>query len=176
MKPLMYLLILGLFSCSAGNSKNQNFDNSVVKVVDLGKYLGSWYEIARFDHRFERNMQGVMANYSLREDGLIRVLNSGYKGGLDGKYKEAQGKARIPDPEITSKIQVAFFWNFWGDYYIMELADDYRYALVGSSSEKYLWILSRTPSLDPSDKDFLLKRIKERGYDESLLIWVEQKQ
>lgn len=180
MKPLFVLIssFAALFccvSCSGKAPEDISFDNSTVKTLDLEKYLGTWYEIARFDHRFERGMQGVKAEYSLKDDGMVRVLNSGFKGGLDGKFKETEGKARIPDPEAASKIEVAFFWNFWGDYYVMELADDYRYALVGSSKMKYLWILSRTPSLAPTDKEFLLKRITERGYDAGKLIWVEQK-
>lgn len=163
-------------SCSAGTPQTRSFDNSTVASVDLDKYLGTWYEMARFDHSFERNMQGVQANYSMRDDGLIRVLNSGYKGGLGGKLKEAEGKARFPDPTVSSKLQVAFFLNFWGDYYVMELADDYRYALIGSSTQKYLWILSRTPFLAPADKAFLLDRIEKRGYDASKLIWVQHRE
>lgn len=167
-------LIISLGSCAANNSQKKEFDNSTVSTLVLDKYLGKWYEIARFDHSFERDMQGVTANYSIREDGLIKVINSGYKGSLEGKYKETEGKAKIPDPDVPSKLKVAFFWNFWGDYYIMELADDYRYALIGSSTEKYLWILSRTKMLLPEDQDYLITRIKDRGYDESKLIWVDQ--
>lgn len=168
------ILVISCSSCSAKLSK-KNFDNSTVKELDLTRYLGTWYEIARFDHRFERDMQGVTAQYSIREDGLIKVLNSGYKKSLDGKCKEAEGKARIPNPAEPAKIEVAFFWNFWGDYYVMELADDYRYALVGSSAKKYLWILSRTPKLPQADLDFIIRRIKERGYDVQKLIWVQHK-
>ncbi len=181
MKRLIYLLIFGLMtilgveSCSSTkNSEKESFDNSVVDTLELDRYLGTWYEIARYDHSFERDMQGVKASYSVREDGLIQVINSGHKGSLDGKYKETKGKARIPDKNVPSKIEVAFFLNFWGDYYVMELADDYRYSLVGSSTSKYLWILSRTPQLQPSDKEFLLQRIAERGYHPEQLIWVEQ--
>jgi apolipoprotein D and lipocalin family protein len=157
----------------AGNSDKKRIDNSVVQNLDLNKYLGTWYEIARYDHRFERDMDGVTANYSLMNNGMIKVINSGYKGGLDGKYKEAEGKARIPNPNEPSKLEVAFFLNFWGDYYVMELAEDYRFALIGSKTDKYLWILSRTPVLAESDHEFLIKRIRERGYDENKLIWVK---
>lgn len=182
MKTLDFILICGLLpifsciSCSQDSSNGQNFDNSVVAEVNLSQYLGTWYEIARYDHRFERNMQGVKAEYSLRDDGLIKVLNSGYIGSLSGEYKETEGKARIPDLNVPAKLEVAFFWNFWGDYYIMELADDYSYALVGSSKDKYLWILSRTPVMEQSDIDYLLQRIRERGYNANDLIWVRQKQ
>lgn len=164
--------IVGCSSCSQ-NTPIDSIDNSVITTVDLDKYLGTWYEIARYDHRFERNMQGVKAVYSMRDDGLIKVLNSGYKGSLEGNFKETEGKARIPNPDIPAKLEVAFFWNFWGDYYIMELADDYRYALIGSSTDKYLWILSRTKKMEDSDLEFLLQRIRDRGYNESNLIWVK---
>ena len=178
MKLISFMLICGLIStvgCSScsKDTPTDSIDNSVVSTVNLDKYLGTWYEIARYDHRFERNMQGVKANYSMRNDGLIKVLNSGYKGSLDGNYKETEGKARIPNADAPAKIEVAFFLNFWGDYYIMELADDYRYALIGSSTDKYLWILSRIPKMESTDLDYLLQRIRERGYNENELIWVE---
>lgn len=178
MKQITFLLFCGLISivgnssCSKDSLPKSSIDNSVVNTVDINKYLGTWYEIARYDHHFERNMQGVKATYSIREDGLIKVLNSGYKGNLNGKYKATEGKARIPNPNVPAKIEVAFFWNFWGDYYIMELAEDYRYALIGSSTDKYLWILSRTPVMEKADLEYLLQKIHERGYDKDKLIWV----
>lgn len=150
-------------------------DNSVVKHFELDKYLGTWYEIARFDHSFERGLEGVTATYSMREDGKIKVLNSGYKGGLDGKKSEAIGKAKIPDAKIPAKLKVSFFWIFYGDYFVMELDDDYQWAVIGSKSDKYLWILSRTPQMDPSIYKDLLDRLIKRGYDVSELIEVKQK-
>ncbi|KJF44212.1 lipocalin [Draconibacterium sediminis] len=151
-------------------------DNSVVKELDLEKYLGTWYEIARYDHRFERGMVGVTANYSLRSDGKIKVVNSGYQNTLDGEYSEAIGKAKIPDPENEpAKLKVSFFWIFYGDYYVLELDEDYQWAVIGSSSDKYLWILNRTPQMAPAVYNDLLKRIADRGYDTSALIKVKQK-
>jgi lipocalin len=151
-------------------------DKTVVKELDLDRYLGTWYEIARFDHRFERGLVGVTANYSMRDDGKIKVLNSGYKDSLDGEYTEATGKAKIPDPDNEpGKLKVSFFWFFYADYFVLELDEDYQWALIGSRSDKYLWILSRTPRMDEALYDECLDKLSKRGYDVSKLIKVEQK-
>lgn len=163
--------IMGLCACN----KEPQPDVATVDSLDLDRYLGKWYEIARFDHKFERNLVGSTAEYSYRDDGLIRVVNSGYKNTLDGEFKQSEGKARRPNADEPGKLEVAFFGNFYGDYYVLELADDYRYALVGSKTDKYLWILSRTPALADEDYNFLMQRIKDRGYNADKLIWVEQK-
>lgn len=138
----------------------------------LDKYLGKWYELARFDHRFEAGMTNVTAEYSIRADGKVRVLNSGWK---DGKFKVAEGKARQPDPlKDPSFLEVSFFLNFYSDYNILLLDEDYRYALVGSRSPKYLWILSRQPYMSDEVKDAILAEAVRLGYDTSELIWVDQ--
>ena len=138
----------------------------------LSKYLGKWYEIARFDHRFEHDMTNVTAEYSMRPDGMVKVLNSGWK---DGKKKVAEGKARQPDPlKDPSYLEVSFFLNFYSDYNILLLDKDYRYVLVGSRSPKYLWILSRQPSIDDEVRDAILTEAVKLGYDTSKLIWVDQ--
>ena len=172
---LISFIISGLFIGCSG--QKQIIDKSVVKELDLQKYMGTWYEIARYDHRFERGMVGVTANYSMRPDGKIKVVNSGYQTTLDGEYSEAVGKAKIPDPENEpAKLKVSFFWIFYGDYYVMELDEDYQWAVIGSSTVKYLWILSRTPQMRPEVYNDLLQRISKRGYDTSKLIKVKQKQ
>ena len=152
-------------------------DNTVVNELEVHKYLGTWYEIARYDHSFESGLVGVKANYSMREDGKIRVVNSGYKNSLDGKFSQAVGKAKIPDPvNEPAKIKVSFFLFFYGDYYVMELDKDYQWAVIGSNSEKYLWILSRKPKMEKELFSELLERLKKRRYDVSKLIIVEQKE
>ena len=167
--------IIGMTSISAQIQETM-IDKTVVKEVDLQKYLGTWYEIARYNHRFERGLVGVTANYSMREDGKIKVLNSGYKKRLDGRFKQAEGKAYLPDSELDpAKLKVSFFWNFYGDYFVLDLDENYQWAIVGSSSDKYLWMLSRTPQLDKELYNELLDKIKLRGYDISQLIKVEQK-
>lgn len=175
---LSIVLALSLMGTTSISSKNPTtmIDKSVVKELDLERYLGTWYEIARYNHSFERGLVGVTANYSIRKDGKIKVLNSGYKKSLDGKFKQATGKAFIPNPETEpSKLKVSFFWNFYGDYYVMELDDDYQWAIIGSSSDNFLWILSRSPIIELRLYKELLDKIEARGYDTSKLIKVEQK-
>lgn len=170
---LSFILLMGNTACSSDSSK---IDKSVVQELDLGCYLGTWYEIARFDHRFERDLVGVQAHYSMRPDGKIKVVNSGYKHTLDGKFSEAIGKAKIPHPiSEPAKLKVSFFWIFYGDYFVMELDEDYQWAVIGSASDKYLWILSRTPQMAPEVYRKLLDKISARGYDTDQLILVEQK-
>lgn len=167
---LSFLMILT--SCEGQNSM---IDKTVVKELDIERYLGKWYEIARYDHRFERDLVGVTATYSYREDGMIKVVNSGYRKTLQGERSEATGKAKVPDLNIPSKLKVSFFWIFYGDYFVMELDEDYQWALIGSSSDKYLWILSRTPQIEDNLNNELLNKLTERGYDVTKLIMVEQK-
>lgn len=148
------------------------YDNSVISSFDLSRYLGRWYEIARFDHSFERGLENVTAEYSLKDDGMVKVLNSGWK---DGKYKVAEGKARQPDPAgDPAHLEVSFFLFFYSDYNILMLDKDYQIALVGSKSPKYLWILSRTPEVSDEVLDHVLEEASSRGYDIDKLIWVDQ--
>lgn len=153
-------------------AQTQHFDNSTVEEFDLSRYLGKWYEIARFDHSFERGMQNVTAEYSLRDDGKVSVFNSGWKG---EKFKLAEGKAKYPDPKNDpGHLRVSFFLFFYSDYNVMLLDNDYSVALVGSRSPNYFWILSRTPEVDQEVLDILLEEAQNRGYDVSKLIWVDQ--
>ncbi len=138
----------------------------------LSGYLGKWYEIARFDHSFERGMTNVTAEYRLRADGKIDVINSGWK---DGKLKVANGKAKQPEPLTEpSRLKVSFFLFFYSEYNVLMIDDEYRYSLVGSRSKDYLWILSRTPSIPKDVKKSILKEAARLGYDTSKLIWVDQ--
>ena len=173
-KNLTFILLFSIFSLNS-NSQSTMIDNSVVKELDIESYLGTWYEIARYDHSFERGLVGVTATYSLREDGKIKVVNAGYKKTLEGKRSEAVGKAKIPDRSVPSKLKVSFFLFFYGDYFVMELDEDYKWAVIGSSTDKYLWILSRTPVMEKDLYDDLLDRLSKRGYDVTNLIKVEQR-
>lgn len=165
--------ILWLASCSNNLTMN-SIDTSTVEGLDIDRYLGTWYEIARFPHSFEKDLVGVTATYSLRRDGKIRVVNQGYKGSLQGKRSRAEGKAKIPDPENPARLKVSFFLFFYGDYYVLELDSAYRWAMIGSSSPKYFWILSRTPVMDDQVLQSLLENARGRGYDLEQLIRVEQ--
>lgn len=144
-------------------------DNSVVTDFDLNRFLGSWYEIARFDHRFERGMDQTRATYVLREDGKVDVLNTGMK---KGEYSEAKGVAKLTDK--PGALRVSFWGPFYSDYRVMFVDDDYQYALVGGGSDDYLWILSRTPQIPSEIKAQILAEAQRRGYDTAKLIWVRQ--
>ncbi|MDE7135270.1 MAG: lipocalin family protein [Muribaculaceae bacterium] len=161
--------ILSVLLCLLAGCSKPTVDNSVVSNFDLNKYLGSWYEIARFDHSFERGMQQTKASYVLREDGKVDVLNTGMKG---GKQSEAKGVAKLTD--TPALLRVSFWGPFYSDYRVMLLDDDYQYALVGSGSDDYLWILSRTPQISDEIKAQLLTEAQKRGYDTDKLIWVSQ--
>lgn len=154
-------MFLGFFA-------SDKIDNKPVPI-DLNKFLGKWYEIARFDHSFERGMQRVAADYKLLPDGNIQVINSGYK---DGKFKETIGKAKTTD--ISGLLRVSFFLNFYSDYRVLMIDKDYQYVLIGGNSSKYLWILSRTPQISDDVLQKIINAAKERGYDTEKLIFVEQ--
>jgi apolipoprotein D and lipocalin family protein len=138
----------------------------VVNEVDLDRYVGRWYEIASFPQRFQRGCVATTANYTLRDDGRIRVENECRDGAFDGDLRRAEGVAWVTDPGSSqAKLKVQFFWPFRGDYWIIELDPEYRYAVVGDPSRNYLWILARTPTMDPADYETLLARIEAHGYD-----------
>lgn len=168
MKKTFLVSLLAFLFVGFGNA--QKVDNSVVKTLDLKRYLGDWYEIARFDHRFERGLEFCKANYALREDGKITVTNTGKK---DGKVKTSNGKAKTTD--VPAVLRVSFFGPFYSDYRVMMLDGDYKWALVGSKDADYLWILSRTRELPQETLDAILAEATRRGYDTSKLIWVKQK-
>ena len=131
-------------------------NKETVQTLDLHRYMGKWFEIARFDHRFEHNLVGATVEYSFLPNGDIEVVNSGYWGNFSGSFKRAKGIA--------------------AEYNIMEIDEDnYSYALVGSNTSDYLWLLSRTPTLPEEAILFLLTKAKERGYNTSMLKWVKQK-
>ncbi|MBR2630378.1 MAG: lipocalin family protein [Bacteroidaceae bacterium] len=160
------LFLVSLFSLLAGCSK-LTVDNSVVKDFDTERFLGNWYEIARFDHRFERGMEQTKAAYTLQKDGTIKVLNTGMK---NGKPKQSEGRAKLTD--TPALLRVSFFGPFYSDYRIMLLDKNYQYALIGGGSDNYLWILSRSSLLSDDVKTTILDEAKRRGYDISKLIWV----
>lgn len=162
-----------LFSCQSSQTM---IDKTTVPELDVERYMGKWYEIARFQHSFEKNLVGVTATYKLRNDGKIDVTNAGYQNTLDGKFKKAKGKAKIPNPEEPGKLKVSFFLFFYSEYNVLKLDTvNYQYALIGSSTPKYLWILSRTPEMDESTYQMLVLEAKSRGYNTEKLFKVPQK-
>lgn len=144
-----------------------------VSSVDLSRYSGTWYEIARYPNRFQRDCQSdTTAEYTLRKDGKVQVVNSCRQ--KDGKTKTARGTAKVADKATNAKLRVTFFWPFYGDYWVIGLDPDYRYAIVGEPKRKYLWILSRTPDLDPPTYKAILEQVKTAGYNSEKLIKTHQ--
>lgn len=166
MKKMLLLVILTVMSASC---MGQKVNNTPTKNFSLEKFLGTWYEISRFDHSFERGLNYCTAEYSMNDDGTLTVLNSGLK---NGKYKSSKGKAKVTD--TTGLLRVSFFGPFYSDYRVLKIWGDYRYALIGSGSDKYLWILSRTPEVPDNVLNEITDNAFRRGYKTENLIWVEQ--
>ena len=145
----------------------------VVPAVDLNRYAGKWYELARLPNRFERNCSSdITANYALRPDGKIDVRNACKQA--NGKVKESKGTAKVADKEgPNSKLKVTFFWPFAGDYWILDLDPQYQWALVGVPTRKYLWILSRSANLDAKTYEQIVAKAQSLGFDTSQLIRVK---
>jgi len=173
LQPWKYVLLIGItFGFSSGCTALQ-MPLDVVESVDLDRYTGKWYEIARYPHFFENGCVGVTADYSIREDGRIRVLNTCIENSLDGESRTIEGVARAAD-STNAKLKVSFFWPFEGDYWILELGDDYDFAVIGEPGHNFLWILSRTPTLDNQILEGIFSRLPSLGYDVERLIMVEQ--
>ena len=144
-----------------------------VEPFELDRYLGRWYEIARLDHSFERGLSAVTADYSLRDDGLVRVINRGYDKENE-RWKEAEGRARFVREPTEAFLKVSFFGPFYGSYIIFELdQEDYNYALISGPDTSYLWILARQPHLADDIKQRLIAIAREKGFDTGELIFVE---
>ena len=142
-----------------------------VKGFELDRYLGKWYEIARLDHSFERGMQNVTAEYSMRDDGGVRVVNRGYITDK-GEWDEAEGKAYFVEESDQGYLKVSFFGPFYGSYVVFELDDNYRYAFISGPDTSYLWLLAREPVIDPELMQRFKSRAKELGFDLRELIMV----
>jgi apolipoprotein D and lipocalin family protein len=173
--------ILVLMSLNVSGDQTQKKPLEVVPSIDLVRYAGTWYEIARYPNRFQRECAGtVTATYTLLEDGTIRVVNRCRQG--NGEMKEAIGEARRSgEAEPNSKLEVRFapailsFLPFvWGDYWVIDLADDYSYAVIGEPDREYLWILARSPSMEADTYGRILDRIARQGYDTSKLMRTQQ--
>lgn len=156
-----------------GSAKAQKIP-AVVSTVDLNRYKGVWYEIARLPNFFERKLKCTSATYILRDDGRITVINKGNYLTDPSKSTSAKGVAWIPDKNSPAKLKVQFFWPFTGDYWIMDLDKEYRYVLVGDPATKYLWILAREKKMDESTYNMLLQKAVDNGYDVKTIIRVEQ--
>jgi len=152
--------------------KKSTKDIPAICGVNLERYLGKWYEVARFPHTFERGLQNVTATYSLQSNGKIKVINAGYRGSVKSL---AEGYAWIPDKNCTGELLVSFFWPIRSKYRIIKLdKENYRYAVVTSNSKNYLWILCRDPHISESIYKELVNFISANGFDKSKIIRVSQ--
>ena len=169
----LHALLVGLLGagCAATTTERLHLPAlGTVPHVDLGRYVGTWYEVANFPQSFQRGCTATTATYTLRSDGEIDVVNRCRKGSVEGPEKIAQGRARVVDRSSNAKLEVSFFRPFWGDYWILDLGQNYEYAVVGHPSRDYLWILSRAPSLDPGVYDGIVARLAAQGYETSRLV------
>lgn len=171
MKLLRWLLGGALvMACATTTTKRLGLPPlETVEYVELSRYTGTWYEIAAFPQRFEKGCTGTTATYALRPDGDIDVTNRCRLGSLDGKEKVAHARAWVVDPRTNAKLKVRFFWPFAGDYWIIDLAEDYSWAVVGHPSRDYLWILARTPTMEEARLQQIVSRAGEKGYETSRL-------
>ncbi|MEN4762235.1 lipocalin family protein [Chryseobacterium sp. C39-AII1] len=163
--------VLGLLifnSCSVGIPKGA----TAIQNFNAEKYLGKWYEIARFDYKFEKNMDNVTATYSKNEKGTIRVDNKGYDY-IKKEWKESIGEAKFVNKETEARLKVSFFKPIWAGYNVIDIDENYQYALVVGNSTKYIWILSRTKEIPESIKQRFLEKAKNIGYNVDDLIWVK---
>ncbi|MDQ7772602.1 MAG: lipocalin family protein [Elusimicrobiales bacterium] len=167
MKKILAALALGLCGCATGAPEGV----TPVAGFELERYLGKWHEIARLDHRFERGLSKVTAEYSMRGDGGVRVINRGYDAGKD-EWKEAEGRAYFTGDSSVGSLKVSFFRPFYGGYNIMELdRENYSWSLVCGPDRSYLWILARTPELAPETLERLKARAAELGFETEKLIY-----
>jgi apolipoprotein D and lipocalin family protein len=144
------------------------------KSVDIQQYLGTWYEQFRYDASFQRDMDFVKADYSLNTGGSIRVVNSGRKGGVNGKVKSSVGRAKVVDTATNAKLKVSFFGPFYGDYWVLDHGDRYEWSIVGEPSGRYLWALTREAKPGPQTIEFLRMRVQQMGYNTALIRMTQQ--
>ncbi|HEY5592789.1 MAG TPA: lipocalin family protein [Paludibacter sp.] len=136
-----------------------------VQNVDLNKYAGKWFEIASYPQRFQKGCHCTTAEYTLSKKGYVIVMNRCNRDSINGKQSYIKGKAFVEKNSGNAKLKVQFFWPFTGKYWIIDLADDYTYAVVSHPNKKYLWILSRTPKMDNAIYQQILSRLREKGFD-----------
>jgi apolipoprotein D and lipocalin family protein len=166
----IFILILVLLAGCTGKPDNIK----PVANFQSDKYLGKWYEIARIDHRFEKGLSKVTAEYSLKDGGGIKVLNRGYSA-KDNKWSESVGKAYFVSSEDQAYLKVSFFGPFYGSYIVFELEqENYQYAMVSGPDKSYFWLLSRTPKMDSALQKNLIDKAVKLGFDRQQIILVEQ--
>jgi apolipoprotein D and lipocalin family protein len=166
---LALLVAVSTIFCRSATAASGNPYLPTVSKVDLQRYMGVWHEIARLEHHFQKNCIGSSAEYSLREDGEVTVINRCIDA-RDGNAREAKGRAWSVDPIDNSKLKVTFFWPFRGDYWIIELGENYQYSVVGAPNRKYLWILARESDMEETVYSGIIERLRGQGFPVDNLI------
>jgi apolipoprotein D and lipocalin family protein len=164
---LIFMSLL-LSSCKTMDRNNMK-PLETVNFVDINRYIGEWYEVARYEHKFQKGCVGSKATYSLRDDGKITVVNECFEKSFSGNIRSVKGKAWVVDKQSNAKLKVSFFWPFSGDYWVIDLGENYEYAVIGHPGRKYLWILSRTPEMDENVYNEILDRLEKQDYDTTKL-------
>ena len=171
---LLFVFFATLSGCASLREGHEIPPLKAVPELDLQRYMGTWYEIARYPNRFQDSCDSdVVAKYSMLSDGKVQVINSCSEG-AGRKIKESRGKAWVPDSAANAKLKVSFFWPFSGDYWVIDIGSSYEYAVVGTPSRRYLWILSREPGIDVKTYIEILQRLRLQGYDPNLLLEAHQ--
>ena len=173
MNKLFWVLMALTTALSLTACTGKPDDITPVKNFQADKYLGTWYEIARLDNRFEKGLTQVSATYSLRDDGGINVLNRGYSR-KNNEWKESLGKAYFVEDKNTGYLKVSFFGPFYGSYVVFDLDENYQYSLVTGNDKTYFWLLARTPTISGDAKARLLEKAAALGFDTTKLVFVEQ--
>lgn len=167
-------LTFTLLGCASTTKRLDLPPVQTVPRVEVERYLGTWYEIASFPQSFQKGCHGTTATYTQVAEGELAVENRCFKDALDGPLKVANGRARVADATSNARLQVSFFGPFWGDYWIIDLDPDYRFAVVGHPGRDYLWILSRTPTLDEQTYQGILSRLEAMPYPTDRLVRTAQ--
>ncbi len=171
-RTLIYFLFIGIIMNGLYSCATIPNGAKAVSPFDKNKYLGKWYEIARIDFKYEKDLNNTSAEYSLNANGTIKVDNRGYHT-IKGEWVQAIGKAKFVGDENIAKLKVSFFGPFYSGYNVIAIDDEYKYALIAGESLKYLWILSRETHIPDEIKDQYLKIAQKIGYDTSELLWVK---
>lgn len=171
-RTIAFTLLLVMEISMTLYGKEPSLQFQPVDNFNLEKYLGTWYEIVRYPHSFEKGLTSVTATYTKTGDGIVAVDNAGYK---NGKKSTARGKAKFAGDPSKGHLKVSFFWIFYADYIIVDLAEDYSWAIVTSTSSNYFWLLCRTPVMDDLLLENLLAKAKSLGFQREQMIFVEQK-
>lgn len=171
---LLGSFFLAVAACAGGPVGNRQVPEPA-KAVDLSRYAGKWYELVRYENGFEKNCEGVTAEYASLPNGNIEVVNTCREGATNGKTKVSRGEAKVVDAQRNTKLKVSFFGPFFfGDYWVLDRAEDYSWAIVGEPSGRYLWILSRNATPSAAQIDTLKSRATALGYDASLMRMTKQ--